>query len=172
MKFIFQIKLQIHIKRCNVHNSSSTEQIFELVELSGYFRKWISTTDSPDTSVSDDDDKLSLKSSVSMVTPGSQSYRLPLPPTDKTVFVATGRLVTPQLIRDLPVVRSYSPPDERMRRKILFSSFSCQIMYSFKRIMDTSIFVYFRSTLVNQSSSLVIVWSGNSCLLTTELPPS
>ena len=31
-----------------------------------------------------------------------QSFRLP--PTEKIVFVATGRLVTPQLIRELPVV--------------------------------------------------------------------
>ena len=33
-----------------------------------------------------------------------QSFRLP--PTEKIVFVATGRLVTPQLIRELPVVSS------------------------------------------------------------------
>ena len=33
-----------------------------------------------------------------------QSFRLPH--TEKIVFVATGRLVTPQLIRELPVVHS------------------------------------------------------------------
>lgn len=33
------------------------------------------------------------------------SYRT-LPGADKTVFVATGRLLTPQLIRELPVVHS------------------------------------------------------------------
>ena len=52
--------------------------------------------------MSDDEDKLSVKScSVSQLA----AYRLG-PTSDKTVFVATGRLVTPQLIRELPVVHS------------------------------------------------------------------
>ena len=52
--------------------------------------------------MSDDEDKISVKScSVSQLA----AYRLG-PTSDKTVFVATGRLVTPQLIRELPVVHS------------------------------------------------------------------
>ena len=43
--------------------------------------------------------------SVSVTNSFAGSYRL-LPGTDKTVFVATGRLLTPQLIRELPVVHS------------------------------------------------------------------
>lgn len=94
--------MQIHVKRCNVH--SSTEQIFELVELSGYFRKWMNPTESGEHGGSDEDDRLSMKSSVSMTNCQSHNYRLPT--SDKTVFVATGKLVTPQLIRDLPVVNN------------------------------------------------------------------
>jgi len=104
-----QIKLQIHVRRCNVHSATgdgasgaSTEQIYELVELSGYFRKWVNTTETSENCLSDDDDKISLKSCMSIS--NSQSFRLSS--TDKTVFVATGKLVTPQLIRELPVVHS------------------------------------------------------------------
>ena len=59
-------------------------------------------TESGEPGGSDEDDRLSMKSSVSMTNSQSHNYRLPT--SDKTVFVATGRLVTPQLIRDLPVV--------------------------------------------------------------------
>ena len=38
----------------------------ELVELSGYFRKWVNTAETADGSVSDDDDKISLKSCMSL----------------------------------------------------------------------------------------------------------
>merc|ERR1719270_2553828 len=104
-----QIKLQIHVRRCNVHSATgapegNTEQIYELVELSGYFRKWVNTTDNSENCLSDDDDKISLKSCMSLSNSQVQSFRLSS--TDKTVFVATGRLVTPQLIRELPVVHS------------------------------------------------------------------
>ena len=52
--------------------------------------------------MSDEEDKISVKScSVSQLA----AFRLG-PTSDKTVFVATGRLVTPQLIRELPVVHS------------------------------------------------------------------
>ena len=43
-----------------------TEQIFELVELSGYFRKWVNPTEPTDGCASDDDDKISLKSCMSL----------------------------------------------------------------------------------------------------------
>ena len=43
-----------------------TEQIFELVELSGYFRKWVNPTEPAEGCVSDDDDKISLKSCMSL----------------------------------------------------------------------------------------------------------
>lgn len=101
-----QIKLLIHIRRSSVHpvgeDEEVTEQIFELVELSGYFRKWVNPTEPTDGCASDDDDKISLKSCMSLS--NTPSFRLP--PTEKIVFVATGRLVTPQLIRELPVVHS------------------------------------------------------------------
>jgi len=98
----YQIKLRVHIRRCNVH--ASTEQIYELVELSGYFCKWVNTQETQDSCMSDDDDKISLKSCMSLSNSQVQSFRLPN--TEKTVFVSTGRLVTPQLIRELPVVHS------------------------------------------------------------------
>ena len=60
----------IHIRRANVHpvgeDEEVTEQIFELVELSGYFRKWVNPTDPAESCVSDDDDKISLKSCMSL----------------------------------------------------------------------------------------------------------
>ena len=69
---------------------------------SGYFRKWVNPAETSDGAMSDEEDKISLKScSVSQLA----AYRLG-PTSDKTVFVATGRLVTPQLIRELPVVHS------------------------------------------------------------------
>ena len=75
--------------------------------MTGYFRKWVNPTENSDAGLSDDDDKISVKSSMSVSVTNSfaGSYRL-LPGTDKTVFVATGRLLTPQLIRELPVVHS------------------------------------------------------------------
>jgi len=97
-----QIQLQIHVKRCSV--PSNTEAVFELVQLSGYFRKWVNPAENSDAGLSDDEDKISVQSSMSISAP----YRLPLGPLggEKTVFVATGRLLTPQLIRELPVVHS------------------------------------------------------------------
>ena len=60
----------VHIRRANVHpvreDEEATEQIFELVELSGYFRKWVNTTEPAESCVSDDDDKISLKSCMSL----------------------------------------------------------------------------------------------------------
>ena len=62
----------IHIRRANVHpvgeEEEVTEQVFELVELSGYFRKWVNPTEPPESCVSDDDDKISLKSCMSLST--------------------------------------------------------------------------------------------------------
>ena len=66
----FQIKLLINIRRSNVHpvgeDEEVTEQIFELVELSGYFRKWVNPTEPAENCASDDDDKISLKSCMSL----------------------------------------------------------------------------------------------------------
>ena len=65
-----QIKLLIHIRRSNVHpvgeDEEVSEQIFEPVELSGYFRKWVNPTEPAENCASDDDDKISLKSCMSL----------------------------------------------------------------------------------------------------------
>lgn len=95
-----QLKLLLHIRRSNL--SSCKESLLELVELSGYFRKWVNPAETADPYFSDDDDKISLKSGISVQSSQVQHFRLPQ--TDKTVFVATGRLATPQLLRELPVV--------------------------------------------------------------------
>jgi len=90
-----QLKILIHIRRSNAlpHKENN---VTELVELSGYFRRWNTPVEVPNYE-SDDDDKVSIKSGVSTnQTRGAQA--------DKTVFVATGRLATPQLLRELPVV--------------------------------------------------------------------
>ena len=59
-----QIKLRVHIRRCN-GNTIQDEPYYENVELSGYFRKWVNQSET-DSCVSDDDDKLSLKSGMSL----------------------------------------------------------------------------------------------------------
>ena len=149
----------IHIRRCNVHSAGEAdkevaEQIYELVELSGYFRKWVNTAETADGSVSDDDDKISLKSCMSLSNSQVncvliksvlhitliqvQSFRLP--PTEKIVFVATGRLVTPQLIRELPVVSTLNLWKTRISSLIIITS---------------------RFILVSQNLYHVIAWSGN-----------
>ena len=66
-----------------------------------------------------------------------------LPPTEKIVFVATGRLVTPQLIRELPVVSIIS-------RHLFFNS-----------LQLIPLFVSFRCILVSQNLYRVIALSGN-----------
>ena len=60
---MLQIKLVIHIRRSP---ASTKENLLELVELSGYFRKWVEPAESSETTLSDDEDKLSLKSGYSV----------------------------------------------------------------------------------------------------------
>ena len=50
-----QIKLRVHIRRCN-GNSVQEESYYENVELSGYFRKWVNQSET-DSCVSDDEDR-------------------------------------------------------------------------------------------------------------------
>ena len=65
-----QIKLLIHVRRCNVHSPGpgppKEEQVYELVELSGYFRNWVNPAETQEPCLSDDDDKISLKSCMSI----------------------------------------------------------------------------------------------------------
>jgi len=101
-----QIRIQLHIRRStSSYEGAEAQEIpqLELVELSGYFRKWINPENGnvPDTGCLSDDE-VSIKSGISVQGPQTPRYRTFQ--TDKTVFVATGRLVTPQLIKELSVV--------------------------------------------------------------------
>lgn len=114
-----QLHIQLHIRRsapierlreCETEGDSP---VLELVQLSGYFRKWVNGesgdngggANSQDNFYNSDDEEVSIQSGFSvqsskvMGPSRSRSFH-----SDKTVFVATGRLLTPQLIRELPVV--------------------------------------------------------------------
>jgi len=97
-----QLKILIHIRRSNALLNKENN-VTELVELSGYFRRWNNPVEVSPNYESDDDDKVSIKSGVSP-NQGRGGQQGAGGQTDKTVFVATGRLATPQLLRELPVV--------------------------------------------------------------------
>ena len=63
-----QLKILIHIRRKNLLGNQEEENVTELVELSGYFRKWVNPVVEPAEDLSDDDDKISIKSGVSLRT--------------------------------------------------------------------------------------------------------
>eukprot|EP00088_Acartia_fossae_P037989 TRINITY_DN3924_c0_g1_i15.p1 TRINITY_DN3924_c0_g1~~TRINITY_DN3924_c0_g1_i15.p1 ORF type:complete len:660 (-),score=127.87 TRINITY_DN3924_c0_g1_i15:70-1767(-) len=107
-----QLHIQLHIRRSapieRLRESEEEIPVLELVQLSGYFRKWVNPENcsgGQDGYYNTSDDDMSVQSGYSvqsskMLTQSrSRAFH-----SDKTVFVATGRLLTPQLIRELPVV--------------------------------------------------------------------
>jgi len=109
-----QLHIQLHIRRSapieRLRENEDEAPVLELVQLSGYFRKWVNPDNCSGSGQEDlnynSDDDISVQSGYSV-----QSSKMRPDPTrsrsfqsDKTVFVATGRLLTPQLIRELPVV--------------------------------------------------------------------
>ena len=61
-----QLKLMIRVRRSNAA-AGDERSVFELVELSGYFRKWVNPAESAEAYASDDEEKVSsIKSNLSV----------------------------------------------------------------------------------------------------------
>merc|ERR1719471_2844188 len=151
-----QLKILIHIRRSNAFLNKENN-VTELVELSGYFRRWNNPVEVSPNYESDDDDKVSIKSGVSP-NQGRVGQQAAGGQTDKTVFVATGRLATPQLLRELPVVhqsQSEFTSKHSLEWKFLFVDHRAPpiIGYLTFELLGTSGYDYYHSDDLDQVAS-------------------
>ena len=96
-----QIEVMVHMKRGGVEREPGAEKLPVLVLLSGFFRRW----QLPDKNVDADyleDDQASMKSGNSY-TSSQVSAAAPTRSNTEMVFVATAKLQTAQLIREMPM---------------------------------------------------------------------
>lgn len=102
------------------------EEEYELVRLSGYFRKWTMPTDASGEEgggegadgrggggtggdcTNSDDDSLSCRSGFSRFSGGNAEHAHHQHHSERTVFVSTARLLTTGLLREIPLVHSSS----------------------------------------------------------------
>lgn len=91
-----EVNFYLHFKRMDIRHADESNG-YELVKLTGYFRKWTINEPLNDGNGSDDDN-ISLQSGYSRLSTqdGTLTAR-------KTVFVSTARAQTTQLLREMPL---------------------------------------------------------------------
>eukprot|EP00095_Tigriopus_kingsejongensis_P000321 maker-scaffold292_size219010-snap-gene-1.33 protein:Tk00321 transcript:maker-scaffold292_size219010-snap-gene-1.33-mRNA-1 annotation:"PREDICTED: hypothetical protein LOC100650446" len=94
MSFEKDSHFYLHFKRMDIQQKEDAPT-YELVKLTGYFRKWSLADTHADGNNSDDDD-ISLQSGYSRLSTQDGT-------TEKSVFVCTARVQTAQLLREMPL---------------------------------------------------------------------